>query len=612
MFIPKPIRKMLAIFRGSVSPYIIFLSIMLGFWFGLMPGWSGFQTIIIVLMLVINIHIGLFLLSAAIGKALCFAAAPVLYHVGVFAQEYLSGLLNLVASIPIVGITDFSRFSVAGAFVLGPIIGGIAGLLMARSVISFRRALLKFEEGSEKFRKWYSNRWVRILDRLLIGKRTKDAKSLFTSKAKIIRKAGVIIAVLFIAAFAVAGTLMRNDVIKEYAANTMTRANGAEVDLEGLDLSILNAAVTATGIQVTDAENPQNNEVSVEKISANASMYDLLLGRLVMQDVEISDVKFGQKRATPGKLVEAPVEEKPPVFDPCEFAVKVSDISKLENYFKDAKALKERLQQARKWLPKSEEKAAPQPQEVPQEYLEYLQSEAVVPASPRILAKKVVADKVQIPSALFGNSKVQLANVSDSASSAGLPVRLEIQSYDTGASISVMFDYSSRGEAPKVTGDFKGFDLSKIQSSLSSKAGLAFESGTASGNFEGKVTDEIIDLAVKVTVDNMKAKAQGDGILGLGSQTTTEALDVLKNISTTIRVVGPVTDPRLAFDVTGLKNEFKDALVKAGKERLGNEIDKQIDKQLGEKAPPEIKDTLKKSLDGLGGLIGGKKDDESQ
>jgi uncharacterized protein (TIGR03546 family) len=612
MFIPKPIRKMLAIFRGSVSPYIIFLSIMLGFWFGLMPGWSGFQTIIIVLMLVINIHIGLFLLSAAIGKALCFAAAPVLYHVGVFAQEYLSGLLNLVASIPIVGITDFSRFSVAGAFVLGPIIGGIAGLLMARSVISFRRALLKFEEGSEKFRKWYSNRWVRILDRLLIGKRTKDAKSLFTSKAKIIRKAGVVIAVLFIAAFAVAGTLMRNDVIKEYAANTMTRANGAEVDLEGLDLSILNAAVTATGIQVTDAENPQNNEVSVEKISANASMYDLLLGRLVMQDVEISDVKFGQKRATPGKLVEAPVEEKPPVFDPCEFAVKVSDISKLENYFKDAKALKERLQQARKWLPKSEEKAAPQPQEVPQEYLEYLQSEAVVPASPRILAKKVVADKVQIPSALFGNSKVQLANVSDSASSAGLPVRLEIQSYDTGSSISVTFDYSSRGEAPKVTGDFKGFDLSKIQSSLSSKAGLAFESGTASGNFEGKVTDEIIDLAVKVTVDNMKAKAQGDGILGLGSQTTTEALDVLKNISTTIRVVGPVTDPRLAFDVTGLKNEFKDALVKAGKERLGNEIDKQIDKQLGEKAPPEIKDTLKKSLDGLGGLIGGKKDDESQ
>ncbi len=609
MILPKPIRKMLAIFRGSVSPYIIFLSVMLGFWFGLIPGWSGFHTVIIIIMLILNIHLGLFLLSAGIGKMLCFAAAPVLYHVGVSVQDYLSGLLNLVASIPIVGITDFSRHSVAGAFVLGPIIGGIAGLLMARSVIGFRRTLLKFEEGSEKFKKWYSHRWIRVLDRLLIGKRTKDAKALFTAKAKIIRKAGVVVAILVLAVSAVATNLMKNNVVKDYAATTMTQANGAEVNLEELDLSLLAGAVSVSGIQVTDAENPQNNQVSVEKISADASMYDLLLGRLVMENVEVSNVKFDQKRATPGKLVETDVEEKPSVFDPCDFTIDANDISKLETYFKDAKALKERLQKARKWLPKSEEKTATQPQEVPQEYLEYLESRAVVPASPRILAKRITADNVQIPSQIFGNCKVQLTNVSDSARTAGLPIILELQSYDTGAFVSVTFDYSSRGKAPKVCGDFKGFNLSKIQSSLSSDTGLVFETGMASGNFEGKVTDQVIDLAITVAIDNMKAKAQGDGILGLDSKTTSEALDVLKNISTTIRVVGPITEPRLVFDVEGLKNEFKDALIKAGKERLVGEIDKQIDEQLGDKAPDEVKDTLKKSLDGLGGILK-KNDDE--
>lgn len=77
MILPRPIRKILAIFRGGVSPVIIFLSIMLGFWFGLIPGWSGFHTVIIILMLILTIHLGLFLLSAGIGKSLCFAAAPV-------------------------------------------------------------------------------------------------------------------------------------------------------------------------------------------------------------------------------------------------------------------------------------------------------------------------------------------------------------------------------------------------------------------------------------------------------------------------------------------------------------------------------------------------------
>ena len=66
-----------------------------------------------------------------------------------------------------------------------------------------------------------------------------------------------------------------------------------------------------------------------------------------------------------------------------------------------------------------------------------------------------------------------------------------------------------------------------------------------------------------------------------------------------------------------LVKEFKKALVQAGKDRLVNEIDnqlgKQIDEKLGDKVPEEIKDALKKPddlLKGLGGLLGGKKEEE--
>jgi len=613
MILPRSIRKILAIFRGGVSPVIILLSVGLGFWFGLVPGWSGFHTAIIILMLVLNIHLGLFLLSAAIGKALCLAAAPVLFHVGAWVQSSLAGLLSFLASIPVIGMTDFSRYSVAGAIVLGPVIGLLAGLLMARSVISFRRMLLKFEEGSEKFKKWYSNRWVRILDRLLVGKRTKDAKALFTAKAKIIRKAGVILAVLVLAISAIGATLVKDGTIKNYATKSMTRANGAEVNLDSLDLSVLTGGVSVSGIQVTDAKHPEKNQVSIEKIAANASVYSLLLGKLVMENVEVSNVRFGQNRAEPGEVFRTDTEQEM-VFEPNDFKIGIADIQKLETYFKNAKAVKQWLRKVRKWLPEGEKETAEvQPQEVPHKYLEYLDARAVVPASPRVLAKRVLLDKVEIPSPLFGNSKLLLTNVSDSARMVGLPVGLEMKSYGTPAFVSVIFDYTSRDQPPQVSGTFEGLDLSRLQSSLDSKAGLMFEKGMASGKFDGKITNEIIDLAINVSIRNLQATSQGEGVLGLGSKTTSEVLKVLHDLDTTIRIVGPVSEPRLELDREGLAKQFKDTLFKAGRERASEEIDKQlekIDEKLGDKIPDEVKKGAKELIKGLGGLLGGKDDEE--
>ena len=51
MLLPKPIRKFIAIFRGGVSPLMIILSIILGFTFGLIPGFYGVHALILILEL---------------------------------------------------------------------------------------------------------------------------------------------------------------------------------------------------------------------------------------------------------------------------------------------------------------------------------------------------------------------------------------------------------------------------------------------------------------------------------------------------------------------------------------------------------------------------------
>ena len=109
MLLPRFVKKLLAVLRGSVAPPLIFLSVLIGFWTGLMPGFSGLHTALIVIVLILNVHLGLFLLSLGIGKMVSLAAAPVLYHVGVWVQGNLGGLLSGISSIPIIGITGAGR-----------------------------------------------------------------------------------------------------------------------------------------------------------------------------------------------------------------------------------------------------------------------------------------------------------------------------------------------------------------------------------------------------------------------------------------------------------------------------------------------------------------------
>ena len=147
MILPKPLKKIVAVFRGGLSPQIITLSVALGFSFGLIPGFSGIHILILILFALLNIHLGLFLLLAGIGKSLCFLAAPVMYHLGIFVQDNMAFLLNSLGKIPILGLTDYSRYTVASSVIFAPVIGIIAGLILARFVGVFRQKWIKFEEG---------------------------------------------------------------------------------------------------------------------------------------------------------------------------------------------------------------------------------------------------------------------------------------------------------------------------------------------------------------------------------------------------------------------------------------------------------------------------------
>jgi hypothetical protein len=328
-------------------------------------------------------------------------------------------------------------------------------------------------------------------------------------------------------------------------------------------------------------------------------------------------VKFDQLRAAAGRVLETAAKEAKP-FDPNTYKVDANDLAKLDKYVKDAKKVKEQLEKLRNWLPDSNE-APTKVEQAPHKYLDYLLARATTPPSPRMLARQVLADKMEIPSTLFGNSKIEITNLSEAPAAARLPITMLLQSYVTPALMKVVMDYS-KGDTPEVSGTFEGLDLGKLQSEFSQDAGLQFQSGLASGTFGGLLTKEQVDLTINLGIKDLKATGVGKGVLGLGAEQTTQVMNVLNELKTTIRVVGPTTEPRLVFDTKGLTKEFQNALVAAGKQRLQQEVDKQVQQHLGDKLdgkiPADLQDKLKAPakdlVDGLGGLLGGKKKQEEK
>ena len=607
----KKIRKMVAFFRGQISPTLAGLAVGLGFWFGLIPGFAGIHAVILIALLLLNVPIGLFLLFAGLGKAICLIAAPALYHIGLYIHDSLPWILQFLGKIPIIGLTDFNRPAIAGAIVVGPIISIILGFIIGYMILGFRKTWLKLETKSEKFTAWQSKGYVKVMDRILIGKRAKDAKTALEAKTVYLRKAGAVLAVLTLAIIAGVTIFAKDSIVSGKASQALTAINGATVDIESLDLSPATGKISVAAIGMTDKENPTQNKVQVGQIAAQASVYDLSVGRLVMDELLVSDIKFDQKREAPGQVIEEskPQPKTEQTTEKEDSALDNLDLESLDKYFENSKKIKEWIDKIRNWIPESQEDAAVEPAK-PQSYLEYLT--AIAPKAPTVtmLAKKIIADKVQLDIDQFGLSTISLANVNNAPSVAGLPIELDVKSQNSDAHVKLTWHFESDQQPGKITGTFEGIDMAQMQSAMKNSNAMQFGSGKASGTIEGMLNANNIDLALSVNIKDLQAKSGGKGLFGLDQKTSAEVLKVMDNLDLTIKIVGPITEPKIAFDSEALNKTFTDKLQQAGKARLAEEVDKQLEKNLGDKMPDEIKDIIKPDDigSGLKNLFGGNKD----
>lgn len=111
---------------------------------------------------------------------------------------------------------------------------------------------------------------------------------------------GIVAAVVALGYFGV------TQVLKSQIEHYASQAWGAKIEIGSLDLGIFPLKVGLRDLEVTDPDKPMENLVVLKQISASMSLYHLVVGRTVIEDLIFRDLLMHQARDVSGALPDAP------------------------------------------------------------------------------------------------------------------------------------------------------------------------------------------------------------------------------------------------------------------------------------------------------------------
>lgn len=131
-----------------------------------------------------------------------------------------------------------------------------------------------------------------------------------------------LIAALWLFAF---GPLMKIAV-----ENYGSEAVGAQVNVEDISLGFSPLSLTITGVQIADKDAPMENMISFDTAVATLEPFPLLLGHIVIPDIQLSGVELGSVRRYSGALTLEVTEQNIEIDNPTD-AIPDTDATDVDN-----------------------------------------------------------------------------------------------------------------------------------------------------------------------------------------------------------------------------------------------------------------------------------------
>jgi len=608
-------RKIGKLVRGKVTPFQVGMACVLGAMIGFVPSVRTSPVLLLfllALLLVLNANLFVATFMAAGSKLLSLLIMPVQFGAGrAVLDGPLGGLMSSMINAPLLAWFGFEYYATSGGIVLGAIVGGAAAAAMVVAIGRLRHKLAGLEAGSERYKKATSKKWVRGLVWVLFGKQKKTYEELSAKRVGLpIRPLGVAVAVMMVGLVWVASLFLTEPLVTYAMRAGLEHANGATVDVGSADIDPSSGQLVVTSLAMADPEDLGTDIFRAARLEGKLSNADLLRKRFAIDRLVASEASTGETRATPGFLVRSRPE--PPG--------QTGEGKTLEDYIKDAEKWKGRLEQAREWLEKvnnrkpGEEGTGPGAppegeretlrerlaREIAEKGFAFVAASHLVDEAPRVLVREVVVEGMTSPDAPGEVFDARGENLSTQPWLVEAAPKVTISSrsglYKADITLGSLAAEAGNSTLLLVR---RGIPADRVASGL--RAGgdqPLLAGGTVDAVIEGTFRAEWIDLPLNVLVKNSTVT-----LPGAGSAKVAE-------LRLPIGIKGPLDAPGLNIDAEA----WGQAFAQAGATQLANELRGEVQEEV-DRAKEKILDKVDEKVgdkvrEGLGGLLPGRKPTE--
>ncbi len=622
-------RKLMKLLRGSAAPYQVFFACILGSLIGFMPGFSQAPGLIVGLTLVLILLNASFFLAALTGLAaglVSLALLPVSFHLGrVLLDGPTQGLFQSMINAPVLALFGFEYYAATGAIPLAIVFGALVAMLVVKGLALFRARMAALEDGSERYKRFTSKKWVRVVTWILAGGGPKAGyKALLESKAKFkpLRPLGVAAVVGVVVLGVIVQMFASGPIVTAAVQAGLERANGATVDLRRAELDLRRGSMVIEGLAMADPNALDTDIFRAERLEASVSVTDLLRKRLALDTVVAREASSGEPRRVRGARTRSAPRPSPAEDELGE------DERTLEHYIEEAEQWRERLAQARGWLeylmgpgepPRTEEQRRTLRERLARRVEElgyaHVRAEHLVTDAPSFLVRHMQAAGVRVSQLEDETVDVQAWNVSTHAHLVDEPPRVRIESSRGTVLAGLSLDgvaAGGGGRANRVELRLIGLPGDRVGRALRAGGTQPLSDGEVDVVSEGSFSREGIDLPLHVTLH--------DATLSVPGVAPYQA----SRLELPLGVRGRLDAPIITLD----GQELADALLRAGADQLAGyveeaygrareRVDEEADRvrqraeQEAERARDETTERAREQIRrGLGGLLGGEEEDE--
>ncbi|MCA8957509.1 MAG: hypothetical protein KDC87_15655 [Planctomycetes bacterium] len=590
------IRKVTGLLRGKVSSTQVFVAGLLGTMLGFVPGFAlpgdlggGFSQSpglilgLLFLVLVLNCNLALFGLSLMLAKLLSLAIMPVSFAIGrALLDGPTSGLFATMINAPVLAWFGLEYYATTGGLLLGAVLGMVWGFGLTRGLRAFRGAMAKVETR-EGYQRQMGKGWVRWLAWLLLGGQSKKSyqELLDAGRGLPIRIPGVILVAVLAAGIWLLQGWLGSAALRRGLVIGLERSNGATVDLGGLQLDLGAGRVTLDALAMADASALDKDLLRADKLELAIGTRSLLRRRVVIDNVTGSGIRSGAQRATAGERKYAEPAPQPPAPE--------GNDKTLDDYLKQAREWRDRLQQISRWIEKlfnrdkpGAESGEQRDRRIAEERKAYglarVAATHLIQGAPMLLVRKVNLEGVKVEGR--GLVDIRARNLSTQPSLVDEAMSVTVRAQDDLFGLDLALPKGASAVSGKAF--CKGLAIDKMMAQLNTKF-AALRGGTMDISLEGGVQQRVgagawIDLPLQIALRDTKLAVQG----------LQEAkLDALQ---LPLGLRGPLAAPRVSFDDKVLQK----ALLDAGKTELANQLRTRAEKLIGDKLSPQVKGALDK------------------